>query len=325
MIFSKIRVVHAFGASLAIFLFLGCTQDGTGYKNRVVARVNNESLTAENFSERLASRLRVFNDLSAKDSAVIAQAKAAIIQDFIVQVVTKEWAQNHQIFVRKEQLDEEVKNILKQYPDEIAFRKALADSGLTYDRWEENLKFTLLERLVSVEIRKNMPPPKEDDLKSFYQANKNLFSQSPAVRLRQIVVDNENTAQRIQKELSSGKSLATLAKKFSITSEASNGGDVGWIEKGFLEAFDNAFKMNVGQRSPIVKSSFGFHIYEVIAKRPAKVLGFDEVKKKIEGQLTARAEQSIYSSWLENEVLKAHVHKDEEFIKSIKVQTRSIQ
>lgn len=49
-----------------------------------------------------------------------------------------------------------VNSIRKQYPDDIAFRKALADEGLTYVRWEENLTYTLLERLVAnqIQIRK---------------------------------------------------------------------------------------------------------------------------------------------------------------------------
>lgn len=310
---------------IPLLMLSSCSSRNENYANRIVAKVNDQNLTAEEFAERLATRLKVFNDLSAKDSAVISQAKAAVIQDFIVRIVTKDWAQANEKFVRKEQLDAEISSVLKQYPDEIAFRKALADEGLSYDRWEENLKHTLLERLVTTTLRETIKKPSQERILAYYQNNKSLFQQSAAVHLRQIVLENDSAAQKIKKELSAGKSLALLAKKYSIASEASIGGDIGWIEKGYLDIFDKAFKLAVGQRSQVEKSAFGYHIYELIEKRPAKALSIEQAKSKIESILLAESEQTVYSSWLEEQILKARVFKDDDFIKSIKVQTRSLK
>ena len=279
-------------------------------------------MTAEEFSERLASRLNMFNALSARESAVISQAKNAVTRDFIIQVVTQEWAQNKQLFVRKEQVDNEVALVRKQYPDDISFRKVLVSAGITYDKWEERLKYTLLERMVLDEIKKNIKKPSPEELKAYYQNNKQHYSVPAGVRLRQIVLDTDENAQRIKKELASGKQLKDLAKKFSITDEASLGGDLGWIEKGYLDIFDAAFRMTVGQRSQIVKSPFGYHIFEVTAKRSLKNQSLEEVRSKIENALIAEREQASYSSWLEEQTLKSHIFKDDEFLKQIRVQTR---
>jgi peptidyl-prolyl cis-trans isomerase C len=220
-------------------------------------------------------------------------------------------------------LDAAIQNIQKNYPDDISFRRALADEGLSFERWEARLNHTLLERLVVDELRKELKKPTPEQVRTYYQSHKDQFQQTPAVRLRQIVLETEENALRIKKEIQAGKSIASLAKKFSITSEAQSDGDTGWIEKGTLDVFDAAFRMSPGQKSQIVKSPFGFHIFELVSKRPAKTLSIDEASKKIEALLSAQNEQNLYSAWLEEQILKARVYKDDEFLKQIQVLSRS--
>jgi len=306
-------------------LVLGCTRQGPDYKNTVVVKVNNEVLTAEDFGELLAGRLRMFNILSSKDTAVIAQAKSAVVSDFIVHVVTQEWAQKNQLFVRKEQLDDEISKIRKNYPDDISFRKALADEGVSFDRWEARLKFTLLEKLVTDFLRKSLKSPTEEDIRRYYMNNKSEFQQPAAMHLKQIVTKTYDDAQTIRKELNAGKAFASLAKKFSISAEAHNGGDMGWVEKGVADVFDSSLRLNVGQRSNIIKSPFGYHILELVAKRQGQLLPLDVVRPRIVTALQAQQEQKVYSSWLEKQILEAHVYKNDGFINKIQVRTRSVK
>lgn len=310
---------------VALLFLTSCEPKISAIQKRPVARVDNLTLTADEFSERLAQRLKVFNDLSAKDSVIISQAKGAVVQDFIVDAVTSIWAKDNQIFVRKEQVDEEVLRIRKSYPDDISFRKSLADEGLIYDQWLEKIKTILLSKLVIAELKKKIPSPTTDQLKSVYNESKKEFEIPAAVRLRQVVLDTDINAMKIKKELARGRSLAELAKKFSLAPEGQNGGDTGWIEKGTLEVFDSAFKLGVGARSGILKSPYGFHIYEVLQKRNAKTLSFEEAKSKIVDKWNSMNEQELYSRWLEEQVLRAKVFKDDELISKIEVQTRSLR
>lgn len=309
--------------SICVSLMLGgCTKDFSQYKNRPVVKVNTSELSATEFSELLVNRMKMFNSLSAKDSAIINQAKSAIIRDFIVKTITTDWARANQIFVRKELLTEETTRLRKQYPDDIAFRRALAKEGLSYDVWEERVNYGLLERLVLNELRKSIKMPTSNELQEYYQKNKTLYQTPAGTRLKQVVLNSELSAQRVKHELDRGKSLSELAKMYSTTPEGQQGGDIGWVEKGGLDIFDAAHKMRVGQRSGIVKSPFGYHIFEVTAKRPAKTSSFEEVKKKVEAAVFADREQEVYSSWLEDLVLKARVFKDDELIKQVHVHTR---
>jgi peptidyl-prolyl cis-trans isomerase C len=157
-------------------------------------------------------------------------------------------------------------------------------------------------------------------MRSYYNTEKDAFRIKPQVRIRQIVFDDEDAANRLYHSLTPNMSLEPLAKKYSIAPEAPKGGDVGWVEQGTLDIFDKAFNMRVGQRAGVLKSPYGFHIIEVTGKRPEQVLPFEEVKARIDRTLRANKEQAIYSAWLEEQLRISKVYKNEEAIQSIEVQ-----
>src|SRR5690606_37024557 len=115
------------------------------------------------------------------------------------------------------------------------------------------------------------------------------------------------------------------AKKFSTTPEASNNGETDWIAKGTLDIFDSAFGWPIGKRSPVLKSPYGYHIFEVIAKKPEMQLNFQEARASISRLMRADREQAAYSAWLEEQIKRARVFRNEELINSVTVVTRGEQ
>jgi foldase protein PrsA len=73
----------------------------------------------------------------------------------------------------------------------------------------------------------------------------------------------ENLAKEIITKLNNGEKFADLAKKYSDDGSASNGGDLGWFNKGkMVKEFESAvFALKKGEytKTP-VKSEFGYHI-----------------------------------------------------------------
>lgn len=309
---------------LSVFTVAGCTDSSTELSNRTLVRVNGDEIKAQAFSQDLMRELKEFDALTVKDQAAIKRAKDNVVQNFIVRVLTEEYARDNNLLVRKEELDGEINAVRSQYPDDISFRKMLNDEELTFSQWKEKMKFSILQRLVAAHIRgARIEPPSDEELKAFYENNKDLFKTKERVRIRQVFLNSENDAQRIIDELKSGKKMQELAEKFSVAPEAENGGDIGWIEKGTLDIFDKAFDMRIGQRSPMVKSPYGFHIFEVIDKEKGKTQSFSDVKESIRKQILEKREQGAYSEWLEDRLAKAKVFKDEKFISRLKVETRS--
>src|SRR5262249_32301844 len=96
-----------------------------------------------------------------------------------------------------------------------------------------------------------------------------------------------------------------------------------WVKKGESPVFDSAFKLKPGRLSPIMKSEFGYHIFEVLVHKPPKPKTLADAKPNILRILMEKNEQNAYLSWLDAQVRKARVFKDEELINSMKVETKA--
>ncbi len=62
---------------------------------------------------------------------------------------------------------------------------------------------------------------------------------------------------------------------------------------------DALFSMQSGKISPIIKTPFGYHIFEVMSRRSAGVKGLPEVIHEIESQLIRQKHEVFYKKWLE--------------------------
>ena len=133
-----------------------------------------------------------------------------------------------------------------------------------------------------------------------YKLNKEPFLQAEMVKAQHILIgfegDEDNSkllAQEVRgKVVQAKQSFADLAKEYSSDPSAkNNGGSLGFFDKTQMvpEFAEAAFALKVGDTSQPVKTQFGWHIIQVLDKKPAKALEFSEVK----GDLIRTAEQSF--------------------------------
>lgn len=305
-----------------IFVALSSCTRGAAIKDKVVVTVNADNLTAEEFATRLGRKLKDYDALFAKDQQNLKRAKEQTVQEFVLEALTKQYAKTQNLQVSAKDVDAESSKIRSKYPDDIAFRRALTQENIPYDQWKHDLEYGLLQKLVHNHISKDITPSKESDIRDYYEQNKNLFNRPARIRLRQIVVEKEDVAKRLYKEIQDGSDLGDLSKQYSVAPEGANNGVTDWIEKGSLEVFDQAFKLNAGQRSKIIKSPYGYHIYEVIKKEPEVHLSLQEARATVERQLKEKKEQAAFSSWLDQILRKSQVSRNEDLIQAVKVSTK---
>ncbi len=324
---STYSVVRCAGFFIFLLVFTSCSPQCTpgtqSLSNRVVIQVDDSEMSAQEFASRLAERLKNYDALAVKEDRILSKAKQDIVRDFILKVLTENWAQSNQVILRKEDIDAQINDIRNQYPDDLTFRQKLIEENLTYEEWLEKMKFSLLQNLVMKKLIEDTKPPEQSELKAYYESNKDLFKKARQVKLRQIVLKNENDAKSIRSEIhKKKKQMEDLAPKFSIAPEGLNKGELGWVEEGTLEVFDKVFDQPTGYLSGVLKSPYGYHIIKVLDKRNAMTVKFEDVKDKIYKVFIQNREQAAYSKWLENEIRKAKVMKDEAFIENIKIETR---
>ncbi|HLZ07372.1 MAG TPA: peptidylprolyl isomerase, partial [Chloroflexota bacterium] len=95
------------------------------------------------------------------------------------------------------------------------------------------------------------------------------------VHARHILVKTEAEALAAKKELDGGADFAAVAAKYSIdTGSKDKGGDLGWFSRGMMipEFEQAAFTLQPGTISAPVKSSYGYHLIEVLEKDPNRPL-----------------------------------------------------
>ncbi len=305
-----------------ILLSLGCTRSKFNFSEKTVLDVNGSKLTAGHFADKMIVLLKDQDALGAKDPKTVNLVKKKIVNDFITKSLAEDYARANSIIVKAEELEGEITKIQRNYPDDFAFREALAEQNLTFKKWRDELHDTLLQKKIEGDLFKTVKHPTEAEVQSYYYKNKETFTSVEMAEIQQVLVATESDAKRIEQELKKGKRLSDLAKEFSISPEGPSGGKVGWIEKGSSDVFEAAFHMKPGTRSPIVKSAFGYHIFLVSGRKPTRTLSFKEAQPKIQRILLENSQSSTYLAWLESQLRKARVFKDQELIDGLIVETK---
>lgn len=147
----------------------------------------------------------------------------------------------------------------------------------------ENLK----KQVVIQEYLKSMMDDliPEKDIKKQYETLKEKFVGKEEVKASHILVESEDEAKAIAKQLKDGADFAELAKEKSIDkASGAKGGDLGYFTKErMVPTFaDAAFKADEGEVTAPVKSDFGWHIIKVEDKRPVEAPKYEEVRERIQ-------------------------------------------
>jgi len=148
----------------------------------------------------------------------------------------------------------------------------------------------------------------EQELKNYYNSNKEEFNERASVHARHILVKTEAEAKQIILELKplSGKLLKDkfieLAKEKSTGPSGPKGGDLGYFAKGqMVPAFDaTVFDMKKGSITLTpVKTQFGYHIIYLEDKKAGAMKKFDEVKSFIEQRLKLEKFKEVMKTKME--------------------------
>jgi len=303
-------------------LFLAaCPSQEPNVSGKMVLKVNDQTLSLRDFSNQLARRLKDLDALSAKSTQTVTLLKEELLRAFIARALILDYARTKNITVDSTELEKEVDKIRSSYPDDVTFRRTLAQENISFSEWREQLKFRLIEQKVFAAITSKIKAPTPEELKQYYDQNTAQFKTKERIFLRQIVVEEQGKADYLKGELKK-RSLESLARSYSIAPEAKSGGLVGWIGKGEVDFFDPLFTAKIGVPSQIFKTPFGFHIAVVERKSPATTLSFEEVKSRIDRQIRSQKEQAIFTEWLDAQLRSSRVWRDYKLINSLSVDTK---
>jgi peptidyl-prolyl cis-trans isomerase C len=193
---------------------------------------------------------------------------------------------------RKEMLDTMViRELILQQADKDGLDKSPEIAQKLEDLRKRLIVETFLKKKVETDAKVG-----DDDLKKFYEQNKDKFKTGEQFRASHILVKTEKEAKDILAQIKAGGKFEELARKNSVDASAAKGGDLGWFGKGsMVPVFEKAVQtLKEGQVSDVVKSDFGYHIIKLTGKRPAGLRPFEEVKDQIKAAIMPAKQQEVF-------------------------------
>jgi foldase protein PrsA len=197
-----------------------------------------------------------------------------------------------------------VKIVKEEFTKPGSFKQFLASSHQTISDLLLRVKYrTMLPQKIEQKITSKKATVTAAQVEKYYDANKSKFGTPEKRSVEIILTKTEAAAASAKKEVESGKSFTSVAKKVSIdpTSKA-NGGLLPEVVKGEEEkALDAAiFSTAKNILSGPVKTPFGYYIFEVKSITPGTQQALSKVRASIKQQLIATQQQTALSAFVKN-------------------------
>ena len=284
---------------------------GAEVLERIIAVVNDEIVTEQDLQYLMAPVMAQYRTTTT-GQAYIEKAKEArkeFLQKVIEDKLILSEAKRRQVIVKDEEVDEMITEVRNKFPNREVFLKAMEDQGLTEKKlWNRFRDQLLMQKLVNYEVRARVSIS-PGEVSEYYKAHPEQFAQGDRVKLQHILVrsggartepEAKTFAEALVEQLKSGRPFEDLAKTYSEAAEASEGGQMGWMEKGQLlgSIDEKVFSLNAGELTEPIQSSLGYHIFKVVEKETSSVKPLAEVRSQIQEDLFKTESNTRLEKWI---------------------------
>ncbi len=268
----------------------------------VLAKVNGEDVKKSDFD-------MLVRDMELGQGPIPAERRDEILRGTLDRLITytllSQEAKSRKVVATDSEVEERLKQMQQQFPNEEAFKKALADRNMTIERLRSDTRNDLvISKMMDAEVS-TTPGASDAEAKEFYEKNPDKFKQPEQVRASHILIrvdENADAAakqkalakiQALLKRAKAGEDFAALAKANSQDGSAAQGGDLSYFGRGqMVPAFDEAaFKLKPGEISDVVTTQFGYHIIKVTDHKDASTVPLEQVSDRVKQFLSGQKKQ----------------------------------
>jgi peptidyl-prolyl cis-trans isomerase SurA len=257
----------------------------SGRLDGIAAVVNDDVVLQSDVEEQLY--LFLMRSQAEPDSQTVDTLRRQVLDQLIDEKLVVAEAKRQGVTVTDadvaREVDAAVADAKQRMGSPEAFQAQLARENMTEEKlrakYKEEVKRQMLgQRLVQKQLPRKTVTPAEAE--AYFKAHPDKFPQAPPeLRLAviQIPVEADEQSERaartrideIRKKIAGGQKFAKVAQESSDDAEsARSGGDLGFFTPGTLEPdFDRAaFSQKIGELGQPVRSSYGWHLIEVIER-----------------------------------------------------------
>jgi parvulin-like peptidyl-prolyl isomerase len=247
-------------------------------KNNVILRVSHSFYFNSDFEKHLLS-------IAGQEyTSLSLSSLSRLFDDFVDEKILLQAARDQEISLT---IEEQKEYLAKLTRESWSNGKKDPLEEIDYDTLLEKLVIEkyLSQRIDEIEVT-------DEEVSEYYELHKREFLRPERVRVSQILVKTEGKAVEILERVknASGEDFREIAREESSGVEASKGGEMGLFEMGQLpsEMEKVVFSLKAGEISPVVESSYGYHIFRLDEKLEPELVpedsAFSEIKIKIFNQ-----------------------------------------
>ena len=259
---------------------------------KVIARVNGEDLLEQEFYDFLA--------VTRGELSLASQSapKRELFRDFMISRIVLQEARKAGTKVESARVERYVQEWTSKEVEEAK------------DLSQTIRDFLMTQKFLSEKIRPQVDVSLSEILR-YYENSTDEFVMEDQAHVLEILTQDRAEAERLRAELEAGdvRDFKETAIRYSVGVTASEGGDLGFYERGNLpEDFEKViFALKPGQLSEPFQSVHGFHVFlveEWIPRHPQK---FFEVRDQVFKTLIATKEREATDAVLKEMLGKASI------------------
>jgi parvulin-like peptidyl-prolyl isomerase len=278
-----------------------------------VATVNGFIITPQDLDYEV---LQLRGEMDIRNQPVtdqqLEELRPQLIENLINRELLYQQAQQKNMKIRSQWIDREIVALKQRFDDETQFRAYLDRMGMGDKQLRERIeKGLIVRRLMRRDILRQIKVS-ESEMQAFFRQHPEFFAREEQVRAKHILVAVKEGAstevheeaiakiQAIQAQIEQGADFSVLALEFSDCPSKHRGGDVGYFSHDqMVRAFsDMAFNLQPGDISEIVVTRHGYHLIQLIDRRPPTQMAYKDAREKIERTLRRNKEQEKIEAYL---------------------------
>jgi parvulin-like peptidyl-prolyl isomerase len=240
-------------------------------KNDIILKVENSSYLNSDFEEHIRS-------IVGEDQSDLSVPSLSSLYDrFIEEKLLLQAAKNQEISLTWEEKKDYLTKLGSEFlnDEKDTFLETL-DTQLLFDK--------LLIAKYTYQLVEGIEMT-EEEIKEYYNLNKREFLQPERIKVSQILVRAEDKAIEVLNRVkdTSEEEFRRVAQLYSVSTDASKGGDMGWFEMGQLP-YDMervVFSLKEGELSRVMESSYGYQIFRVDKRLGPELISLENASEAI--------------------------------------------
>lgn len=200
------------------------------------------------------------------------------------------------------------------------FERALRSSiGIGLKEYIERQKLQMIQQEVLRREVYSKIAIEDQELRAYYEDHKEEYRMPSRFRIRELVISKganpaeteaaRGTLSLVQEELKSGKPFEELVKLHSSSPSKGTGGDLGWLNKGFMrkEIEDAAFSLKPGQVSAPLETDKDLILIQAIEAEKDPMKPFQDVKPQLLEKLQEPKAQNAIQQYMQSLRVRANI------------------